>query len=64
MIYLVLSDNSTYDADGFVAVLTERGNEQLSESLDFQWVSENEIVEEISLNDLLDAYNQIHGTDY
>lgn len=64
MIYLVLSDNSTYDANGFVAVLTQRGNEELSEALDFKSVSEDEIVKEISLNDLLDAYNQIHGTDY
>lgn len=64
MIYLVLSDNSTYDADGFVAVLTERGEEELQEANDYIGVSEGEIVEEISLNDLLDAYNQIHGTDY
>lgn len=64
MIYLVLSDNSTYDADGFVAVLTERGEEELEEANDYTGVSPGEIVEEISLNDLLDAYNQIHGTDY
>jgi len=64
MIYFVLSDNSTYDANGFLAVLTERGNEELSEALDFKSVSEDEIVEEISLNDLIEAYNLIHGTDY
>lgn len=64
MIYFVLSDNSTYDANGFLAVLTEQGNEELSEALDFKSVSEDEIVSEISLNDLIEAYNLIHGTDY
>lgn len=64
MIYFVLSDNSTYDANGFLAVLTQRGNEELSEALDFKSVSEDEIVSEISLNDLIEAYNLIHGTDY
>ena len=64
MIYLVLSDYSTYDADGFVAVLTERGNEQLSEDLDFKSVSEDEIVEVIPVSHLLDAWNQLNGTDY
>lgn len=64
MIYFVLSDNSTYDANGSVVVLTERGNEELSEALDFKSVSEDEIVSEIPLNDLIEAYNLIHGTDY
>ena len=64
MIYFVLSDNSTYDANGFVVVLTEQGNEELSEALDFKSVSEDEIVSEIPLSDLIEAYNLIHGTDY
>ena len=64
MIYFVLYDNSTYDANGFLAVLTKRGNEELSEALDFKGVSEDEIVEEIPLNNLIEAYNLIHGTDY
>lgn len=64
MIYLVLSDCSTYDADGFVAVLTERGDEELFGALDFKGVSGNEIVKEISLSDLIEAYNQVHRTDY
>ena len=64
MIYLVLSDYSTYDADGFVAVLTERGKEELSEALDFQGVSEDEIVEVIPVSHLLDAWNQLNGTYY
>jgi len=64
MICFVLSDNSTYDCNGFVAVLTERGNEELSEALDFQSVSEDEIVKVIPVSHLLEAYNLIHGTEY
>jgi len=63
-IYLILSDRSTFDSDGFVALLTERGNDELKESLDFKNVSDSEIITEISMDDLIEAYNKVHGTSY
>jgi hypothetical protein len=62
MFYVVLSDNSTYDSDGFVAVLTPRGEEQLAEDLDYKHVDVREIIEQVSIADLWDAYNQVRGT--
>ena len=61
--YVVLSDGSTYDGvDGSaVCFITELGKEQLRVNNDMKFVDDNEI-REISLHDLMDAYNQVHGT--
>lgn len=58
MIYTVLSDRSTFDCcDGtFIAILNDSGERVLSESGDYKRVSADGIVEEISLNDLINAY--------
>ena len=61
MPYIVLSDNSTYDSDAFVAILTPRGEEQLSEGNDYKHVNVREIIAQVSIADLWDAYNQVHG---
>jgi len=62
--YLVLSDGSTYDgAEGcVVAFITDEGEKQLEESYEFKSVESNDM-ELIPLSDLMDAYNQVHGTD-
>ncbi len=62
--YLTLSDRSTFDSDGFIAILTELGNDELAESMDFKHVSETEIITEVSMDDLIKAYNKVHGTSY
>ena len=58
MIYTVLSDRSTFDCcDGtFIAILNDSGERVLSESGDYKHVSADGILEEISLNDLINAY--------
>jgi len=61
--YIVLSDGSTFDGvdhDVVVAWLTAEGETQLNESLDFQSVDESNNVY-ISLSDLIEAYNELHG---
>jgi len=62
--YIVLSDGSTYDgADGCViAYITDEGEKQLEECYEFKGVELNDM-ELITLSDLMDAYNQVHGTD-
>ncbi len=61
--YVVLSDGSTYDGTqgSVVCYVTELGLEQLEVNNDMKFVDDNEIIE-ISLHDLMDAYNQVHGT--
>ena len=62
--YLVLSDASTFDgADGcFIAYVTDEGQEELLECSDFKAVEDDQFVG-VTLNDLIAAYNQVHGTD-
>ena len=62
--YVVLSDGSTYDGiDGSaICFVTETGSEQLRVNNDMKFVDDNETVT-ISLHDLMDAYNQVHGTN-
>lgn len=62
MFYIVLSDNSTYDSDAFVAVLTPRGEEQLAEGNDYKHVNVREIIEQVSIGDLIEAYNEVHSS--
>ena len=61
--YVVLSDGSTYDGTqgAVVCYITEMGLEQLEVNNDMKFVDDNEVIE-ISLHDLMDAYNQVHGT--
>ena len=62
--YMVLSDGSTFDgADGCAVVyVTDEGNEELEACSDFKAVEDNQM-EVIMLSDLMDAYNQVHGTN-
>jgi len=62
--YLVLSDGSTYDgAEGCVlAYITDTGEQALQECYEFKGV-ELDDMELITLSDLMDAYNQVHGTN-
>ena len=62
--YVVLSDGSTYDGiDGSaICFVTEIGSEQLRINNDMKFVDDSETVT-ISLHDLMDAYNQVHGTN-
>ena len=62
--YVVLSDGSTFDgAEGCAVVfVTDEGNEELLACSDFQAVEEDQM-EMITLTDLMDAYNKVHGTD-
>ncbi len=62
--YVVLSDASTFDgADGCCIVyVTAEGNEELEACSDFKAVEDNQM-EVITLSDLLDAYNKVHGTN-
>ncbi len=64
--YMVLSDWSTFSgADGCTLVyLTDKDQASLEECNDFKGVdpgfSENVV---IHIEDLIDAYNQVHGTE-
>jgi len=62
--YVVLSDGSTYDgAEGcMVAYVTDKGEKALEECYEFKGVEHDDVVH-VTLADLLDAYNQVHGTD-
>jgi hypothetical protein len=62
--YVVLSDGSTFDgADGCAVVyVTDSAEEELRACSDFKAVEDDEM-EVVTLSDLLEAYNQVHGTD-
>jgi len=62
--YLVLSDSSTFDgAEGcYIAYVTDDGERDLEACSDFKAVEDDD-VEIITLADLMDAYNKVHGTD-
>ena len=63
--YLVLSDNSTFDGaeDCYVAYVTDDAEQELEGCSDFKAVEPGEMMM-ITLSDLLDAYNQLHGTNF
>lgn len=63
--YVVLGDDSTYDMadDASIVVLAQAGQDHLSDALDFKAVPADDAVY-INLGDLIEAYNQIHGTSY
>jgi hypothetical protein len=60
-IMVVLEDGETWAADGFVRIL--KNNDSYPDG-DANDVDENEVVANISINDLLLAYNKVHGTSY
>jgi len=45
-----------------VAYITPKGQEELESCNDFKAVEEPEM-EVVTLSDLMDAYNKVHGTD-
>jgi len=61
----VLGDDSTYDLadDAAIAMLTQEGQDHLSDAMDFRAVHDDDAVY-INLGDLIAAYNQVHGTNY
>ena len=62
--YVVLSDQSTYDSaleHCCVAYVSPKGQTNLEECNDFNAVEGDEFVY-LTLRDLLDAYNSVHGT--
>lgn len=63
--YLVLDDNSTFATDGYFVILTEGGQEQLNDHNDMKCVHPAQGVETaIKLQDLLEAYDKVHGTNH
>lgn len=62
--FVTLSDFSTYDRNAFFVSLNEDGLAQLDANNDMKNVDLKNYNACISIHDLLDAYNQIHGTDF
>ena len=62
--YIVFDDGSTYAwaEDAFIAVLTQDGEDHLNDANDFNAVHDDDAVY-ISMGDLIEAYNQVHGSD-
>jgi hypothetical protein len=61
--YIVLSDRSTFCADvenAIVAYVSDGGQEKLEGCGDFKAVG-NEEAEYVTLKDLMDAYEKLHG---
>ena len=58
--YMVLSDASTFDGvDGcFIAFVSDKAQQEL------EACSEDGEAEDIPLEDLMAAYNQVHGTHF
>ena len=61
--YMVLSDASTFDGtDGcFIAYVTDQGQEELEAISDFKGVEDDQFGS-VTLDELIDAYNTVHGT--
>lgn len=60
--YIVFSDCSTFELaeDASIAMITQNGEDQLEECLDFKGLYGDDVVF-ISMRDLIAAYNQVHG---
>ncbi len=61
--YVVFDDDSTYAwaEDSTIALLTQEGEDHLSEAMDFKAVHDDDVVW-VTLRDLIAAYNRVHGT--
>ena len=64
--FVVLNDGSTYSgASGCAFVYLDNSAAiELEESNDFKHITLMESSVVIPVDDLVDAYNQVHGTDY
>lgn len=66
-LYVVLDDESTYGlVDGAsVVLLTSDGLDRLEETMDFKNVprDSDNIKTYVTINELIDAYNMVHGTN-
>jgi len=62
--YIVLSDSSTFDGtEGcFIAYVTDTGQEELEAVSDFKAV-EGDQFGFVTLDELIEAYNKVHGTN-
>ena len=62
--YVVFEDGSTFSTadDSCIAVLTQDGEDHLNDANDFKAVYDDDAIF-ISLGDLIEAYNQVHGTN-
>ena len=55
---IVLSDGSTYDYFGNVVFLSKTGDKQLSDEGDFKYVDESNVIERVSISELIDCWLQ------
>lgn len=62
--FVALSDFSTYDSKAYFVSLTEEGLTQLEGTNDMKSVDVENYKFCIPIEDLIAAYNQVHGTDY
>jgi hypothetical protein len=65
--YIVFEDGSTFSTaeDSCIAVLTQDGEDHLNDANDFKAFFDIDDADAIfiSLGDLIEAYNQVHGTN-
>ena len=66
MSYAVLSDNDTFDGVDNVMIyrLDNQGDDTLFNTGRFKSVDDANIVDSVSLSDLLALWNETHGTDF
>ena len=68
--YVVFDDNSTYAADGYIAFISDKAQEILEDTVDFKHIEYElggelgvEDVKKVWIQDLLAAYDKVHGTN-
>lgn len=61
--YVVLSDDDTFDCDATIYQLNGDGENELEQG-GFKFVNDENIIDSVSLGDLLDLWNETHGTDF
>jgi hypothetical protein len=61
--FVILSDGETFDETFSLVRLSARGLDIVKETNDIREVPEVDFIETISMRDLLDAYNHVHGTN-
>jgi hypothetical protein len=67
-IMVVLDDGETWASDGFIRVIADTYKDTNNGSAypdgDADEIESEHIVADISISDLIAAYNKVHGTDY
>ena len=64
--YTVLGDDDTFDSvdNVMVYIVDSDGDETLSNGNGFGHVENQNIVDSVSLSDLLSLWNEVHGTEF